>query len=263
MVVEFVGFSSPAITKIISVLQRHNYWLVLVFGIYILSLFLFAWLYYVTHRRIPNSFAFNSDVSRTQDSTYRTDKVRRSELLGISISALESMDSDFSRGDCKFRKSDGSENVTMQSHQGYEASFSVRRPMPSAAAKKKSSMMSRPWKELRLTGPDGKELLKPRVLPFGDAFPGDVDQFREILHDLLKGLRAEAESNLDLATSPSSSLQIWCYWDFFYFSTITQSTVGYGDILPNSTLVRMIVTAQVLAGCALVVVILNLVILGS
>src|SRR6266481_3149126 len=171
MLFNCVEFSLPAITRVIWILQQHNYWLVVVFGIYILSLFLFACFYYVIHRRTPNSFAFNSDVSRTQDTTYRTDKARRSELLGSSISALESMDSDFSRGECTFTRSDGSENVTLQSHQGYEASFSVRRPMPSAAAaKKKSSMMSRPWKELRLTGPDGKELLKPRVLPFGDAF---------------------------------------------------------------------------------------------
>lgn len=34
---------------------------------------------------------------------------------------------------------------------------------------------------------------------------------------------------------------VWSYWDFVYFSTVTQTTVGYGDIVPNSTSVRALV----------------------
>jgi Ion channel/Protein of unknown function (DUF1345) len=41
---------------------------------------------------------------------------------------------------------------------------------------------------------------------------------------------------------------IWRYWDFLYFSIITQTTVGFGDILPNSTSVRMLVSIQILCG---------------
>ncbi len=32
---------------------------------------------------------------------------------------------------------------------------------------------------------------------------------------------------------------VWSYFDFLYFSTITQTTVGYGDILPNSTVISL------------------------
>ena len=38
------------------------------------------------------------------------------------------------------------------------------------------------------------------------------------------------------------------FLDFLYFSTITQSSTGYGDILPNSKLVRMVVTLQIILG---------------
>jgi voltage-gated potassium channel len=38
------------------------------------------------------------------------------------------------------------------------------------------------------------------------------------------------------------------FWDFLYFSTITQSSTGYGDILPNGRLVRMVVTLQIILG---------------
>ncbi len=47
---------------------------------------------------------------------------------------------------------------------------------------------------------------------------------------------------------------------FFYFSSISQATVGHGDILPNSTLVRMFAVLQVLIGHALFVVVLNVVV---
>jgi hypothetical protein len=48
-------------------------------------------------------------------------------------------------------------------------------------------------------------------------------------------------------------------WDFLYFSIITQSTVGYGDILPNRTLIRIFVSLQILWGLVLLVVAINLV----
>ena len=36
--------------------------------------------------------------------------------------------------------------------------------------------------------------------------------------------------------------EYWSYTDFLNFSAITQSTVGYGDIMPNRTMVRATVT---------------------
>jgi hypothetical protein len=45
-----------------------------------------------------------------------------------------------------------------------------------------------------------------------------------------------------------ASADQWSYLDFFYFSTITQTAVGYGDILPNSSAVRIVVIMQALIG---------------
>ena len=44
----------------------------------------------------------------------------------------------------------------------------------------------------------------------------------------------------------------------FYFSAITQFTVGYGDILPNATSVRLVVVLQTFVAALLLVVVLNL-----
>lgn len=60
-----------------------------------------------------------------------------------------------------------------------------------------------------------------------------------------------------LASLSTQTPDIWSFWDFLYFSTIVQTTVGFGDILPNSTAVRMIVTCQIMIGYALLVVVLN------
>ncbi len=47
------------------------------------------------------------------------------------------------------------------------------------------------------------------------------------------------------------------FWDFLYFSTITQSSTGYGDILPNSRFVRMTVTFQIIAGLFVLGILIN------
>jgi uncharacterized membrane protein len=59
----------------------------------------------------------------------------------------------------------------------------------------------------------------------------------------------------------AGSPKIWGFIDFLYFSVIIQSTVGLGDIQPNSTKVRKIVIAQIIVGYAILIVLLN-VILG-
>lgn len=68
----------------------------------------------------------------------------------------------------------------------------------------------------------------------------------------LKGLHRRLDELLD----PSSPK--WSFGDFAYFSTMTQTTVGYGDILPNSSTIRKIVMAQILIGYAIVIVVINL-----
>lgn len=40
---------------------------------------------------------------------------------------------------------------------------------------------------------------------------------------------------------------------------IVQTTVGFGDILPNRTVTRMLVTTQIVLGYAVLVLILNIV----
>ncbi len=51
------------------------------------------------------------------------------------------------------------------------------------------------------------------------------------------------------------------YFDFLYFSVITQSSTGYGDILPNNRQIRIVVTGQILISIFLLSFALNRVII--
>jgi hypothetical protein len=67
---------------------------------------------------------------------------------------------------------------------------------------------------------------------------------------------------IELNAVEDDKVDIWSYIDFLYFSVITQGTVGYGDIIPNCRLVRVLVATQVVIGYMILVVIINLVING-
>ena len=45
-----------------------------------------------------------------------------------------------------------------------------------------------------------------------------------------------------------SSDPVWDLIDFCYFSAVTMTTLGYGDIIPNSREVRVLVMVQAITG---------------
>jgi Ion channel len=237
---------------------QNNSWIISVFAVYVALLFVFAFVYLLIHRFFPDSFAFNADVLRSQDMTFRSMKVRESGRNRPRISALEGMQGDLEKGQPAMTLTRDPYGVTLRSAGGYEASFVRRHPYYSPAMAKRKVRPNPPWNELSLRHPNDRDALESITFADSEKIPQNVGQFKDLLDRVLNDLRAEADANLDVATSPVSSPQMWSFWDFLYFSTITQSTVGYGDILPNSTLVRMVVALQVLFGCALVVVFINL-----
>jgi hypothetical protein len=92
------------------------------------------------------------------------------------------------------------------------------------------------------------------------------ENFAKIIKDFVKICSSKSESikekiyelEKQRTTVRDNSSYVWGYIDFIYFSTITQTTVGYGDILPNSRFVRILVIFQILFGYFLIAVLLNI-----
>jgi hypothetical protein len=70
-----------------------------------------------------------------------------------------------------------------------------------------------------------------------------------MVRDLADRLSRSIENLSRIAGGQSPpGTDLWSYWDFVYFSGTTLTTVGFGDILPNNTGVRMLVLGEVLVG---------------
>jgi hypothetical protein len=98
----------------------------------------------------------------------------------------------------------------------------------------------------------GQNLPKEDILPYKDTIMKRIRR--------LQGLVENVEQYYTYILNSEFRLYPWSFFDFFYFSVITLTTVGYGDILPNSTYVRKWVVAEVLTGYGLIMVVLNVIV---
>jgi hypothetical protein len=116
--------------------------------------------------------------------------------------------------------------------------------------------MPQEWDELRIFDAHGNQ-----VAGFETGLGGE--RIRDSVRRILKTIQARIDSCYgrigELETSDSPA---WSFWDFFYFSVVIQSTVGLGDILPNSSRVRKAVVFQILIGYAIIVGAVNVVVAG-
>jgi len=95
-----------------------------------------------------------------------------------------------------------------------------------------------------LTLPISAKVLEFRRLSralFGPVFFRNIGQVVRYLENRIEELKKENSSQ-----EPIASEYILTFSDFLYFSTVTQTTLGYGDIVPGSNRVRRLVTFQIL-----------------
>lgn len=82
-------------------------------------------------------------------------------------------------------------------------------------------------------------------------FEKEIDSIFSPSTEMYSKILLEIRNRFKSAQSARQSL--WKFIDFVYFSTVTQTTLGYGDILPNSAVVRMFVIIQVISGILIIV----------
>jgi hypothetical protein len=227
--------------------------LVVTFGVFLAFIFAFARVYLCLYLSDKANFSFDADVSSRQADVHMERMhnqaaelhqriIEKAMQVSILTEVLETLESALTR-----LEDDGSTFHALQLPSGRRCEarcFTAPQQYPSPELDE--------FYYLALFDVGGKSL--------GTRMT-DADSFSDIqraLPDVIANAQIEESRLLEKARAKAPST-MWSFWDFFYFSTITQTTVGYGDILPNSTIVRMIVSLQIFVGYALLVVVLNIV----
>jgi hypothetical protein len=212
---------------------------------YGITLLFFAALYYRLYQRDPDSFLFSADIVASQRerpaAQFRHLEVEK-ELLATFRSAIESNTKPLPNGD-------------KDQYRVGKVEFDVHNIL-------QSSVRGMPKFELEILASDENH----NILfswTWGSSLNSHVSQQSD---SLLRAIGALADQNQaalsdaqrQMVMINKDSKRIWSFWDFLYFSGITITTVGYGDILPNSTCIRLIVLSEVLVGVVIFVFALNI-----
>jgi hypothetical protein len=224
--------------------HNHNLWIAACFAIYVSFILIFAAIYYGLYRARPQRFLFAVRVQKTQLSSYSTNTRRRIQGLLAEIEVLGQIQERVVKG---VNPSD----LAAQRMQGILQSgchFTLYMAELAGSGSTKQATID-------LRDPDGNELAR---IPL--AAPWWGQRWDEAF--LKRRYRNEAQIALlerRLHSIQTDPYDIWSYWDFLYFSVICQTTIGFGDILPNATGVRLLIVSQVILGYGLLVVMLNIV----
>jgi len=227
--------------------------LLTVFVAYVAIIPLFGLAYFLLYRRRRSHFVFAGDIYSSRLSEERQDAEDRISWLRALLEYFQSFAADHRHGVA--REEYSNERATLQLSNSCSVVLEKHTMhVPAGGASELAPFV-------RLLRADGTSLREGSIVGHGflSGFRNGTEYVLAAIAPLTEDLRRAEEYRVALE---SPGPQIWRYLDFLYFSTITQSTVGYGDILPNSTLVRSIVMLQIVMGYALLVVVLNTV-LGS
>jgi Ion channel len=86
----------------------------------------------------------------------------------------------------------------------------------------------------------------------------DMDSYQDLLKFYTQGINQKYIDKFNAIQKSVETKRRLTYVDFLYFSTVTSATVGYGDILPNSTCTKGYVIFQICINLFLTLVLFNL-----
>lgn len=229
--------------------------------LYLGSVFGFGGLYFALYRRNPATFAFTADILSAQATTFKLAARRDSITAELQIGLLQSLEDSMQQrpGSTPLPShlSPGGLEVVVRLG---DREYAISRSVPDSGL---GAVETPGAIEVRR---EGFGVLAHLDLPTGklDVLPQTASELHEQARGLVGFLRDQQSRSHDLVLRlPSLVRPSWGYADFIYFSAITQLTVGYGDILPNTTLVRVLVVLQSLVAVVMLVVVINLVITGQ
>lgn len=205
------------------------------FLLYILCIPIFGWLYQSIYEKQPNSFVISKEViiflqeeafvnwqvEEDSNENVISNLVQELDLLSTALSSLES-DSNLDPVYLKAKK------VRLYNSE-FEIVIDLKDPnylgfKINQIALKSGSLIVRayPWGSMR-----HKQIILR-----------NLSYLQQNYQDRIARLKKKVE--------PHSSAYRLTFSDFFYFSAVTQSTLGYGDIVPANSNVRLIVSIQLI-----------------
>jgi hypothetical protein len=244
---------------------------------YVLSLGAFGHVYSYLYGRNHNAFAFASDVLATRHHDIVDEKSNELGEAKVFLTAVDQLRDQLQHHNTQmhFLRTDDNfveiETADFHYDLNFDATWSGRRRGKLFRAAR-LSVTDRNGKYVGVEQVDieGPNISLQKTLPqkqweaMTDAYfpPATADKLLQMLEPVCLKLDNSVNvltEEVKRRTTKSSNTvwEEWTYLDFFYFSTITQTTVGYGDILPNSSTVRVFVIVQVLIGLVLLGIAVN------
>jgi len=224
-----------------------NVWLFFCFGVFLLSILFFAVFYYALYKKSSQNFLFGRDIARTQLDFFSNNSALLINRLEAEIEALKDLDDMVGSGATLRGLSESKEDRKLSAGHHYRIE-SRYGPGPYG--------VGGTYYEVIIFNIAG-ELISRR--PVGNDEGLGKKGWLRLSKSLIKKKRQKIKNTeTRMLTLTDDFPDIWSFWDFLYFSIITQTTVGYGDILPNSTIVRALVVSQVLTSYLILVVLINL-----
>ena len=222
----------------------HNLSIALWFVAYVGLIFLFAVFYFRLYREDPARFAFAADVRNAQRESFQKRTNDQVFVLTQEIEVFRYLSEKLSRKQTPVDLANEKIDVRISD----DASF---RLFMAGTSQSKSDDQRYPT--VAIMGP-GDVQLKRFILTFPSLLARWEDVLMRYENKAVSQKRFLEQRLLKFIDDP---FDVWSYSDFLYFSTICQSTVGFGDILPNSTIIRRLVVIQIILGYAILVVAIN------
>jgi hypothetical protein len=256
-----VRFWETSLARAEGYLTNRNNYLLILFVVYVVLIPCFALIYTGLYRADRRRFAFNQDIARAQQQIVKASTQREIEhekRLVEQLRHLSTYLAESKTANLQFPKWYDSYRLKIYADQ-YHYECTVRVIAGGGPAGPPPQTI--PLLIIRTT--NGQEI-ETFDLPDGLQCPAGLEEAKPFSTKLLGTFEQDlAQTQKRFESLGEEYPEVWSYWDFVYFSTVTQTTVGYGDIVPNSTSVRAIVVVQLIMGTGLLVVGLNLVLRGK
>jgi len=234
-----------------SLIANRNYWVIVSFLAYLVEILVFARLYHNAYRAGANSFFTPEHLHEARRRESLEELAESIVSLEARISFLTALREALQKGTASMSPDlEGVKTVLPDGRAGLFRWFEDDEPHMAVAGPVAPAF-------LVVCDPSGSTIAQGFVEGAGQP-PTETKDAVQYIAKHLQDLQCRLQTRIKRKLQLDSGSPAWSAFDFLYFSVITQTTVGYGDILPNCTKVREYVMVQVVVGLILLAVIINL-----